>query len=588
MPRLRVARALLALGILLAPAWYAVWTLTSRASGAIGNDPVTYTRMAIDLAERGTPARAFPLLDVMREQGLSWAAALPVGYRLVAGREEAAPVFAFGAPLLLATAWRLAGESGLYALTPLLGVAALLVTIVLARLALAALSLPRRSAVILLTALLMATTPKQLALAIVPMSDVPAQLASALSLLLALLAERRADATGRAWLARLIWLASGLALGLAYLIRHSALLMVIPLLWLIWTWPVAQLPDSRWRSLLWLALGAGLMMAPDLVYRSIHLEHLAAVESPESAVWDWAYVLPNALRMVSDLASWRGFGPLVALAVPGVAVMWRWAGRRATVTLLLWLTAFAFFHLPLALTGVFENGLRYLMPAYPPLTLFIAAGCVGVAGRAAPILSGALRWIIAGGIRRRCVRQMESARIASAQSRPGGMSWRAGLRGAIWLALLVFCVGGLAFALRTLVKPPAPWHTYGWIGPTARADLHRLARWLPPDAVIGASDQLLGAISLYTQRDVFRPAAFVALAREFPRFLAAMRQAGRPVYVVGEPACLSDAPADGIRDDEQLPGWLRGYVWQDAGLALRALPFDCAQRVYRIAAPGDQ
>ena len=572
MPRLRVARALLALGILLAPAWYAVWTLTSRASGAIGNDPVTYTRMAIDLAERGTPARAFPLLDVMREQGLSWAAALPVGYRLVAGREEAAPVFAFGAPVLLATAWRLAGESGLYALTPLLGVAALLVTIVLARLALAALSLPRRSAVILLTALLMATTPKQLTLAIVPMSDVPAQLASALSLLLALLAERRADATGRAWLARLIWLASGLALGLAYLIRHSALLMVIPLLWLIWTWPVAQLPDSRWRSLLWLALGAGLMMAPDLVYRSIYLEHLAAVESPESAVWDWAYVLPNALRVVSDLASWRGFGPLVALAVPGVAVMWRWAGRRATVTLLLWLTAFAFFHLPLALTGVFENTLRYLIPAYPALVIFIAAGCAGVIARAAsPLLVLCLR-----------LTRHERAPVSW---HDGYSSW---LRGLAWAGALVLLAGGLAFAARAVVKPPDPRFTYGWIGVMTRADLERLARWLPPDAVIGASDQLLGAISLYTQRDVFRPAAFVAPAREFPRFLAAMRQAGRPVYVVGEPACLSDALADGIRDDEQLPGWLRGYVWQDAGLTLRALPFDCAQRVYRIAAPGDQ
>jgi len=67
----------------------------------------------------------------------------------------------------------------------------------LARLALTALSPLQRLAVILLAALLMATTPKQLELAIVPMSDVPAQLASALTLLLALLAERRAGATGR-------------------------------------------------------------------------------------------------------------------------------------------------------------------------------------------------------------------------------------------------------------------------------------------------------------------------------------------------------------------------------------------------------
>ena len=244
---LYVVRVLLALGILAAPMWYVGWTLASRASGTIGNDPVTYTRMALDLAERGTPARDFPLLAVMRKQGLSWAAAVPVGYRLVAGREGAVPVFAFGAPLLLAAAWRLAGESGLYALTPLLGVAALLATIMLARLALTALSPLQRLAVILLAALLMATTPKQLELAIVPMSDVPAQLASALTLLLALLAERRAGATGRTWPAGLIWLASGLALGLAYLIRHSALLVAVPLLWLIWTRPASHSPNSQQR-----------------------------------------------------------------------------------------------------------------------------------------------------------------------------------------------------------------------------------------------------------------------------------------------------------------------------------------------------
>ncbi len=538
-----------AIVVIVAVAWYAGITLQGRAAGVIGNDPATYAQMAIDLAERGTPARAFPLLDALRDEGLSWYAFIPVGYRLPDGRPLAVPVFAFGAPLLLAVAWRLAGEGGLYALTPLVGAASLVVVFVLARRLLAGAAHAQRAVIAALAVVLLATTPKQIALALAPMSDVPAQFASALAVLLALIAEGR-----RPWPARLAWLAAGLMVGLAYLIRHSTLLILIPIAWLAWSQPA-----RRWRreGPVWLAAGLAVMMAPDLAYRAAHLEHVLAVESLESTVASWRYVLPNLLNMAFDLASWRGFGPLVVLAGLGVGGVWRRAGRRAAIALLGWGLAFALFHAPLALTAVFENTLRYLLPAYPPLVICMAAGCVALGER-----------IVAA------LRRARGAELARQSSGRALRLWRAllGVGGAVLLA------GGLAFAVRALVKPPDPQFTYGRIGTTARADLAHLAGALPADAVIGTSDQMLGALLLYTQRDIFRPFAFVSPSDQFPRFLAAMRQRGRPVFVLGNLSCLAGQP-----DDARLPAWLADYAWRETGLVVRGLPFDCEQRVYQAA-----
>lgn len=533
-------------------AWYAGFTLGARAAGAIGNDPATYTQMAIDLAERGLPARAFPLFELLRDDGLSWYAFLPIGYRVPEGRGLPAPIFAFGAPALWALAYRLAGDNGIYALTPLLGAASLGVVFLLACHALAAASVVRRALVAALAVALLATTPKQMALALVPMSDVPAQLAVALAVLLALMAEGR-----RPWPAGLLWLAAGLSLGMAYLIRHSMLIALIPLVWLAVAQSPAGEPARLRAAVICLAVGMAGPILPDLIYHATYLEGLWAVESLESAVWGGQYVLPNVLSMALDLASWRGFGPLVALAVPGVGVVWRWAGRRMAIILLVWWLALAGAHAPLALTGVFENTLRYMLPAYPPLVVFMAAGCWALAEQGARRLR----------------------RFAVALRRPGGRAVSPGAvaRAVVWAVALLCVVGALSFALRGLVRPPDPRYTYGWIGPDTRADLLALADRLPPNAVIGANDQMAGALFLYARRDVFRPAAFVAPAEEFPRFVGRMRQAGRPVFVLGNLACLTARP-----DGERLPDWIGAYGWRDTSLRVRDLPFACQQRVYQM------
>lgn len=549
----RAFGALAVVVVALVVAWYAGFTLRARTAGAIGNDPATYTQMAIDLAERGLPARAFPLFELLRDDGLSWYAFLPIGYRVPEGGGLAAPIFAFGAPALWALAWRLAGESGIYALTPLLGAASLVVLFLLAGHALAAVSGVRRAVVAALAVALLATTPKQMALALVPMSDVPAQLAVALAALLALMAEGR-----RPWPARLLWLAAGLSLGMAYLIRHSMLIALIPLLWLALSQAPAGGSAQRRPAVICLAAGMAGLMLPDLIFHAMYLEGLWAVESLESTVWGGRYVLPNLLSMALDLASWRGFGPLAVLAVPGVGVVWRWAGRRMAITLLVWWLALAGAHAPLALTGVFENTLRYILPAYPPLVVFMAAGCWALAEQGARRLR----------------------RLVVALRQPGGRALSPGAvaRAVVWGIALLCVVGALGFALRGLVRPPDPRYIYGWIGPATRADLLALADRLPPNAVIGANDQMAGALFLYARRDVFRPAAFVAPAEEFPRFVERMRQAGRPVFALGNLGCLADEP-----DDQRLPAWIQRYAWRDTGLMVRALPFACEQRLYQTA-----
>ncbi|MCC7161942.1 MAG: phospholipid carrier-dependent glycosyltransferase [Anaerolineae bacterium] len=528
--------------------WYAALVIQYPTRGAIGNDPATYVGMALDLAERGTVTHSFALFNNLSDTGLSWDAFITPGYHTVRETGAIAPNFAFGLPLLLAFGYRLLGESALYRATPLMGLLALLVTFALALEFWRDLGRARRYWVGALAALLLATSPRQIQLALVPMSDVPTQLFCALAIWCALRAFRPSDTTVR-WNTIVFAALCGLALGIAYLIRHSALVLFIPI-------SVTALWSIREKGLPVRQIGIALLtfavtILPDVIYRATTLGSPLAVESPESAQLALSDAPRQIIQTLAALFSVTGPGPVLLVLVI-VLVLWRENQERfAIVVLTAWVLAFILFHAPLRLTGVFENSLRYVLPAYPAIALLIGRAMVALFDRG---------WS--------ALREWRTDGLGRNQPIQRGLAVLGALLAALLFLLAIRAVAGPErFVLRS----------YGWMSAAARSDLDALSQTLPQNAVIGVSDQMAGAVMLYVKRDIFRPAAFRKPEDEFPLFLIKLRAEDRAVYLLGDWKCSPLANAS-----ESLPEWLAEYPMSDTGLEIEDLPYECEQRIYEI------
>jgi hypothetical protein len=560
----KALRAFSCLLFALALVWYGALVLRFHTHGAVGDDPATYVQMALDLAQRGTVVHEFPLLTKLYAQGLSWDAFLTPGYHVVRETGAVAPNFAFGFPLLLAVVYRVFGENAIDWATPLLGALTLVATFALGNELLrgtgnAAASVPyamRHYGIGALAVLLLATSPKQIQLVLVPMADVPTQLFGVLALWGALRVEPHPQPLSykqrRGWSNLVFAVSCGLSLGMAYLIRHSALAMVVPL----------AIVATRWgntrREKFFLILAAlfvfAITVAPDIFYRTHVLGSPFAVESPESTQAN-VYDAPRQfLEMLGALLSVTGFGPLALLAPMGWWILARAKNLCAAWVLATWISAFMVLHAPLKLTGVFENDLRYLVPTYPAVALSIGIAVIWMLGRARDAL--------------------RAAQTRFARSRIG------------IYALALFAIIALGMALRALASPDRfVARAYGWMSETARADLEQLNAQLPPNAVIGTSDQMAGATLLYAQREIFRPANFLEPTREFPQFLETMKQENRAVFLLGDWKCAASTDAS-----ERLPEWLSAYEIgdlsrtevRDWGLEIRDLPYECAQKIWVV------
>ncbi len=542
--------------------WYGALVVRFHSHGALGDDPATYVQMALDLARRGTPTHDFPLLNNLYAQRLSWDAFITPGYHVVRETGAVAPNFAFGLPLLLAGAYRILGEGAFQWAPPLLGACSLVATFALGNLLLSFLPEWKRRTISAFAVLLLATTPKQIQLALVPMSDVPAQLFCVLAAVCALeVIDARVTAQPQPAVPRVPtlqvgarnlsfarlasaspWLFAalgGASLGMAYLMRHSTLVMLLPLAVAARSW--GHSAGRRGRLALVALLACICVVLPDALYRANTLGSLFAVESAESTRIDLAAAPRQLVAMGVALLSVTGLGPVALLALVGVWDLVRRAQGAAALVLETWILGFMVFHAPLVLTGVFENNLRYPLPAYPALALLTAVGVVKICEFGGRVVT----------------RDRAQAGIAI-------------LGGVVTLALV-------ASALRALVSPERfVARAYGWMSETARLDLERLGAQLPPNAVVGASDQMAGAVMLYVRREVFRPSNFVIPADEFPRFLELMQAQGRPVFLVGDWNC---APTAG--DSERLPAWLGEYEIRGWGIEIRDLPYECGQRVWQ-------
>lgn len=544
--------------------WYVALVLQYRTHGAIGDDPATYVQMALDLAQRGTLTHAFPLFNNLFDKGLSWDAFITPGYHIVRETGLIAPNFAFGFPLLLALGYHIFGESGLYRMTPLMGLLSLLLTFALALEFWRDLFPARRYWIGVLAVLLLATTPKQIQLALVPMSDVPTQMFCLLAMWSALRAFRSSNQSSM-WSAFLFAALCGISLGFAYLIRHSALVMFIPLSMVaIWHFRDERLSlrgagfemrsTASLQSLVVLIgialLSFTLTILPDLFYRTGTLGSPFAIESPESTQILWLDAPRQIVQTFTALFSVTGFGPILLVLLVGVS--WKQKEERfAIVVLSAWILAFILFHAPLQLTGVFENNLRYLLPAYPAIALLVGRAMLAIFDLA---IHAVRAWLARG------LPQSSSTRSMIALH-------------AVLVAALLFLL-----AIRALVSPERfALRSYGWMSATARADLDALAQSLPRDAVLGVSDQMAGAATLYANSEIFRPAGLVEPAREFPLLLQELRTANRDVYLLGDWNCSPLANAS-----ESLPDWLQEYGATDTEFEIRDLPYECVQKLYEI------
>lgn len=507
----------------------AAWiTFSARTHGVTGSDPYAYVQMAVDLAERGSPFHIFPLAQTLQALGLPVNSALPLGYRPpfdVAG--HSATVWPPGHSVLLALAYRLLGEPGLYLATPLLGLLSLAATWALAQAVFAPRPPAQRQFIGGLAVFLLATSFEHISRTVVPLADISAQLFTTLTLILALEVYRRGHRGAANRRTYLVAILLGLSFGLAYAVRYTQLWLA-PSLFLallnVGSPPSPALPHkggggefpppSRGRARegvigalkpMLLVMAAALLVAlPDLWYHQVAFGSPFRTGSEELERFALANVVPVMLRVGAEALAAREFlffAPFIAL---GLWALWR-EDRRLLVILLIGPLAVLLFHLPYGYLR-----LRDLLSLFP-------LGAV-LAGR------GLLEIIADLG-------QGDERRVTGNGQRPSALSAPlvslAPARTAIFLLAVALPVARLA-----LVWPTTQgFYTFGTLLPPQRAALDRLAALTPPQAVIGCSLNA-GAVELYARRTAFRPAAWTP--EELRRFVQAMHAAGRPVYLLDD------------------------------------------------------
>ena len=465
-------------GALLLAGATGVWVLWeylgARTHGVTGSDPYCYAQVAVDLARHGDPRHVFSLFPLVRDLGIAWWPIVPVGYYPPAGPHGlAATVWPVGWPAILALGYRLLGETGLYLWAPLFGLASLA--------ALAGLlaelwpeERPGEPTLALAAAVVvLATSREQVLQLLVPMADVPTQFFSLLAVWLALRSARL-----RSWPQAAL---AGVALGLAYDIRHTQAFLAPAVALALWR------VDGRRGSLVrLLAAGAGacLVAAPDLWYHRVAFGSLWRPESPELNLIGWEHWWSNARRMAGALAAGAEFAWLLPLLAYGAWRLWR-ERRRAACVLFLWVGLNAgtqFLYGPLRL--------RDLLSVLPPLAALTGCG------------------------------------VAALVERLQARRFRASL-----------AVAGVVLLLALRTAPLLDWPlrereaTFGYLTAGQRRAFDLLGQSIEEQAVVGSSLNS-GAIELYTARAAFRPGDWSA--EELDRFLAAMARAGRPVYILDD------------------------------------------------------
>jgi hypothetical protein len=470
-------------GLLLA-AWFAGTVLVHRTHGVTASDPYSYTQMAIDLAETGSPLHAFPLAATAGSLGLPTWPAVHVGYYPPFFGVRSPTMWPIGWPLLMVPFYVLGGLPALYFAAPLLQVLSLVVTWLVANEALRGETRVERWAVATGTCLLVATSPEGTERMLVPMADAAAQLFTMLTLWLLLRAQN-----GRR--TRPVWhgLGAGISFGVAYLVRHPQLPLGAAALAAAWLVPASE-PRKAWRQRAALFLpflgGALLVALPDLAYHRVVFGGWLHTESSE-------WFLVSARNLGASLAGILEQGVLrreeLGYLLPFLAVgTWRLWHRQRARLVVLGSGAIAVFAFHLAYEALRPRDLIAILPvAY----LGVAVGILVV--------------------------------------------WQWARRQQTLLAALCILCSTALLGVRSWCALAMPWRddviTFGHVSAGQRAALERLQALTPEDAVIGSMLNG-GAIELYAGRSAVHPAPWSQ--GELYVWVDALWAEGRPFYVLDD------------------------------------------------------
>jgi hypothetical protein len=506
-------------GILVAAVllWVGVVYLGKRTHGVTASDPYAYAQMAIDLAERGTLTHRFSLFQEVASLEIAWGPLVPVGYHIPLNELGDAPsVWATGAAIPLAAGYALAGEPGLYLTTPLIAMLDLAVTWKLANEALQGESRAVRYLTGTLAVALLATSPEYVDRLLVPMADAAAQLFTVLTLLFAIKGMHQLQ---RGQMGVLPFLVSGVCFATAYWIRHTQLVLVLPVLMAIVLGGRISLrreaPDqSAFLSLanrfstivipLLAFAGAALVTAlPDILYRWRIFGGPLATETTELPLMALSHIGPVALKMLGEALAAGEWGYLFPLAAYGAYRLGR--DRRGEAIVL----ACAFFAVLLVHLPYRALRLRDLISIFPILDIAIAYGAIMLVRR----------------VRRIGIMEEVPPRLVGA------------LLPATVTAWVVFSLALARWAMIDDLWKPG-WASFGYMQPNQRAAFDNLAELTPPEAVVGASLNA-GALSMYTGRDSFRP--YDGWSRdEWELFAGTMQSAGRPIYLLDDGKLMAE------------------------------------------------
>ncbi len=527
-------------------AWFALETIGHRTRGVTATDPYGYAQMAVDLATRGTPLHAFALFTNVVNLQVSWYPIEHIGYRLFDNLSGAVPtVWPVGGSFWIAGLYRLLGEEGLYLATPLAALASLMAFAFLAleyltpRAGASAFSPPKKLAIAAVAVALLATSWEQVDRSIVPLVDVQAQLFSVLAMLFTIKGARlleqvdvgsmAIDLRGLPDLEGLektnrhkpairfsvptaycflpYALLAGLSLGAAYFVRHTQLLLAVPMVVAVGV--LAR--RNRLAFLTAIALAALVVALPDLWYHQLYLGSWLTPESHEMALFSISSVLPSLKALSDRFLAGNEFGYLIPFLLYGIIRAARDDLRRFAV-LAVWLIVLVGFHLMYAAVKI-----RDLLPEYPAAILLAAYGMVTLA-------LDVREWA-----------RQSSEPVGGRGSSFGSLAKQGLVAVAIFFALLLPAMRDRM----TIVRPFQPAKvTFGYVTEAQRASFDQITALTPADAIVG-STMNDGAIDLYARRATFRPGEWNA--QECARFVELMMRERRDLYLLDDGAETSAA-----------------------------------------------
>ncbi|MCQ3929759.1 MAG: hypothetical protein DPW16_04815 [Chloroflexi bacterium] len=454
--------------------------LTIRAHGATASDPFAYIQMAVDFGDHLTPRHTFDLAPFTASHDLPLGPLAHVGYLSPDPQTgQSATVWPVGYSVLMGLGYVVGGESVLYLFTPLMGILTLWVTALLCNEILHRWPVEKRWLVAGVAAILLATSFQQTERLVVPMADIPAQIFTILTFVLAFHALR-----GRTTLFAAL---AGVCLGIAFAVRYTQVLIgpAVLLLFVLDYWETRS-QRKLFEAVVWFGGAAALTALPILWYHNAAFGGPFEVGSKELGLFHIRYIPDTAEAMLRDLLTEREFYYLSPFVLWGFVRLWA-SFRRETITLSVWLVIITVFHLFYAALR-----LRDLLPQFPILVLMAGVGIMDMV--------------------------YQTARLSRYQT-IGRIAVIFGIVTLVWLRT--------DEAIRLAITPS--FNTFGLLTAEQREALDDLETSTPLNAIVAVSLNS-GPVSLYAHRETVRPYEWTD--EEWLKFVQVSLESGYPVYLL--------------------------------------------------------